>query len=60
MDRPISALRVLAAAIGVGLAAELLLDGYMPGLNVLVATAALLGAMVTVAGGVRRIDRLDV
>src|SRR5215211_3005183 len=53
LHRPNTA-RVLAAAFGVGLTAEVLLDGHLHGLNVLLATS-----VVVVAGGVRRIDPLD-
>ncbi len=59
MHRPLVAVRTLAVALGVGLAAELLLDGHALGINVFLATSALLAAVVVAAGGVRRLDPLD-
>jgi hypothetical protein len=59
VSRRVSAVRVLTLAVAVGIAGELLLDGHLPGLNVPLATLTLLGAMVVVAGGVRRLDPWD-
>jgi hypothetical protein len=59
MVNSVSATRVLAVALGVGLAAELLLDGHALGINVPLATAVLLVATAAIAGGIRRIDPLD-
>ncbi|HVL54438.1 MAG TPA: DUF4173 domain-containing protein [Vitreimonas sp.] len=54
-----TAARVFAVALAVGLAAELLLDGHAVGLNVVLAVAVLLTSMATIAGGVRRLDPMD-
>jgi len=65
MDRPLipdpvlPAARVLAVALGVGLAAELLLDGHALGINAPLATAILLVSALVVTGGLRRIDPFD-
>ncbi len=59
MDRPATAARLILVAVGVGIAAELLLDGHALGVNVPLATATLLVAAVSIAGGLRRLDSWD-
>lgn len=57
--RALGPARIAALAVAVGLAAQLLLHGHAPGVNVPIATAVLLVAAAIAAGGVRRTDPLD-
>jgi Domain of unknown function (DUF4173) len=59
MDLQTLARRALALATAVGLVAELVLDRHEPGINLLIASTALLASAWVVAGGPPRLDPLD-